>query len=525
MRRRHLLAGGAALLAAPAIARASSEKLLKFVPLADLAVLDPIWTSAYVTRTHGMMVFDTLFGQDAQYRPQPQMAAGAAQDDGGRTWRITLRDGLKFHDGTPVLARDCVASIRRWGARDSFGQALLDATDQLDAPDDRTIRFRLARPFPLLTAALAKSGGPFCAIMPERLARTDPYRQVTEMVGSGPYRFDTAARVPGSLVVYQRFADYVPQPRGPASFTAGPKIAHFDRVEWHVIPDGATVAAALQNGEVDWWEQPLVDLLPTLRANSGVRVTVQEPTGYVGVMRPNCLYPPFDNEAIRHALLPAIDQAQFMAAAGGDDRKLWNTGIGMFCPGAPSASEVGMEGINGPHDLEQVKRDLVTAGYRGERVVVLGATDYPRVDALAQVGADLLKKVGLNVDFQDVDWGTTVQRRAKTDPPKEGGWNVFFTYIAGLDMFDPAVNSMIRGNGRRGWFGWPTMPRVEALRDAWLAAPDADSQNRLAARIQGACFNEAPVYPLGQLLQTTAYRADLVDLPMGFPLFWGVRRG
>ena len=177
--RRRFLAASAAALAAPGIARAQSSRLLKFIPQSDLAVLDPVWTAAYVTRNHGMMVFDTLYGMDGAYQIQPQMADGHRVEDDGKTWLITLRDGLAWHDGEKVLARDCVASIRRWGARDSFGQTLMAVTDALDAPDDRTIRFRLKRPFPLLTAALGKPGSNICAMMPERLANTDPFKQVT----------------------------------------------------------------------------------------------------------------------------------------------------------------------------------------------------------------------------------------------------------------------------------------------------------------------------------------------------------
>ena len=240
--------------------------MLRFIPQSDLTVLDPVWTTAYVTRNHGFAVFDTLYGLDGRFRAQPQMVAGAVRSAEGTEWRLGLRPGLKFHDGTPVLARDCVASIKRWGVRDAFGQALLAATDELSAPDDATILFRLKRPFPLLPDALGKSATSMCPIMPERLALTDPYTAITEMVGSGPFRFVADERVVGARVVYERFARYVPRPGGGAAdWTAGPKTALVDRVEWHVIPDPGIAAAALQAGEADWWEQPLPDLYPVLR--------------------------------------------------------------------------------------------------------------------------------------------------------------------------------------------------------------------------------------------------------------------
>ena len=254
MNRRAFMAASAAALALPAVGRAASRSVIKSIPGNDLTVLDPIWTTSLVTRNHGYLVFDTLYGQTGPehgYQATPQMAAGHAVEDDGKTWTLTLRDGLVFHDGEPVLARDCVASIRRWGARDAMGQALMRRTDQLSAPNDRTIRFRLDRPFPLLPNALGKASANLCVIMPERLAGTDPFKQVTEMVGSGPFRFKADERVSGARVVYERFTGYKPREDGPVEWTSGPKVAHFDRIEWHTIPDPATAAAALMRGEID----------------------------------------------------------------------------------------------------------------------------------------------------------------------------------------------------------------------------------------------------------------------------------
>ena len=253
MRRRTFLAASALGLAAPAVGRAQDSRVLRFIPQADLTVLDPMWTTAYVTRNHAFMVYDTLFGQDSQYRPSPQMLEGFTTGDDGKTWTLTLRPGLLFHDNEPVRARDCVASLERWGKRDAFGSALMAATDELVAKDDRTLVFRLKKPFPLLPAALAKTPLFMPAIMPERIARTDPFTQVTEMIGSGPFRFKADERVPGARVVYEKFAGYKPREDGPTDWTSGPKVVHFDRVEWTTIPDPTTAAQALINGEQDWW--------------------------------------------------------------------------------------------------------------------------------------------------------------------------------------------------------------------------------------------------------------------------------
>jgi peptide/nickel transport system substrate-binding protein len=527
VQRRTFLAASAATLAAPMLAQAQSQRTLKFIPQADLAVLDPVWTTATVTQNHGFLVFDTLYGQtgpEGGHGAVPQMLAGHSVEDGGRTWRLTLRDGLLFHDGQRVLARDCVASIRRWGVRDGFGQALMARTDALSAQDDRTILFRLKAPFALLPDALATTGGNMCAIMPERLASTDPYKQVTEMVGSGPYRFKADERVPGDHVAYERFAAYKPRPDGTPDMTTGPKVAHFDRVEWHVISDAATASAALQAGEVDWWELPTADLLPMLQQNKQLRMERVYSLGGAGVLRPNHLFPPFDNPAIRRALLGAIDQTEFMTAVNGNDHSLWKVPCGFFPIGAPMASDAGMTALTGPRDLAKVKQEVKAAGYKGERIVLLGAVDFPIIKPLGDVTADLLSKLDMNVDYQATDWGTLVQRRASKKPPAQGGWNLFCTYFPGLSGLTPATNLGLRANGQQAWFGWPDSPKLEALRNQWLDATDLETQKEIAAEIQTQAFVDVPYYPLGMAYGPTAYRADLTGILRGFPIFWNIRR-
>ncbi|MBV9813380.1 MAG: ABC transporter substrate-binding protein, partial [Acetobacteraceae bacterium] len=428
MRRRQFLAASAAVLAAPAGARAQGASVLRFVPQADLALLDPVQTTGAVTRNHALLVFDQLYAADASLRAQPQMAEGHTIADDGKRWTIRLRDGLQFHDGQKVLARDCVASIRRWGRRDTFGLALMAVTDDIAAPDDRTLVFRLKRPFPLLADALGKSNSNVCVMMPERLASTDPAVQVTEMIGSGPYRFAASERVAGSLAVYQRFEGYVPRAEGEPSWLAGPRRAHFDRVEWHILPDPATAAAALQAGEVDWWELPAFDLLPLLRRNPRVRVETIETYGFYSLLRPNHLYPPFDNPAVRRALRGAFVQADFMQAVVGENRELWRDGVGYFLPGSPSASDVGLDRLPRSLDADGVKRDLQAAGYRGEAVIVLDATDFQTTHAMTEVAADALRRCGVNVDLQAMDWGTALKRLGNQDPPDKGGWNLFSTW-------------------------------------------------------------------------------------------------
>lgn len=523
MKRRALLTIAAATLAAPNLSRAQANRVLRFIPQSDVTVLDPIWTSVYVTRNHGYLVFDTLYGQDESFRVQPQMVAGSTTDQGGQLWRLKLRPGLMFHDGTPVLARDCVASIRRWGRRDAFGQTLMGLTDELSAPDDGTIQFRLKAPFPLLPEALGKVGFNMLPMMPERLANTDPFKQVTEMVGSGPFRFLADERIVGARAVYAKFDKYRPREDGIASCTAGPKIAHFDRVEWNVIPDVATAAAAMQRGEADWWEQPSFDLMPKMNADQNLVSTVVEVTGNIGIMRFNQLFPPLDNPAIRRALLPALNQADFMQAIAGDTPGVWRSDVGFFGPGMAMASDAELSQITGPRDLAKAQQAVKNAGYAGEPVVVLTPSDYPRINALALVAADMLRKCGLNVDLQEMDWGTVIQRRASKAPPQQGGWSIFFTTLTGNDMSNPATNLALRGNGASAWFGWPKAPRMEALRDDWLGAADLASQKRIAADIQAQAFVDVPFLPLGEFFQPTVYRRTLEGMLKGMPLFWNLR--
>jgi peptide/nickel transport system substrate-binding protein len=527
MKRRQLLGRSAAFLATaglarPSLVRAASATTLKFVPYADLALLDP-QVSAFVTRNHVMMVFDTLFALDAAGNAQPQMLAGYVVEDGEKTWKLTLRDGLKFHDDTPVLARDVVASLQRWAIRDPFAQALMDATDELSAPSDKLVQFRLKRPFPLLPQALGKPTNLMAAIMPERLTQTPP-GTLTEMIGSGPFRFIANERVPGARNVYAKFEGYVPR-EGAPSFCAGARIARFDRVEWLTTPDPATQAAALQAGEVDWVEQPVMDLVPSLKRDSNLKVEVVETTGLIGVLRFNQLFAPFDNPAIRRAALKAVNQREFMEAVAGEaDPGVIDDHVGFFAPSSPYASDAGMEMMKGKHDLAALKQEVMAAGYKGEKVVFLGAADVPRISAICQVGADMLSKIGLNVDYVSTDWGTVVQRITRKQPIDQGGWSIFGSMWGGYDWYSPAGDAALRGNGADAWFGWPTAPKLEALRDQWLHAPDMASQKAIAREIQMQALQDVPCLPVGLYYQPVAYRNDLTDMLKGLILFTNVRR-
>jgi len=530
MHRRRFLSTAAALsaagtLAMPRVARSQESKILRFIPQVDPSILDPVTTSAYIARNHGFAVFDTLFGLDSNFLPQPQMVGGVVTEADGKLWRLTLRDGLKFHDGAPVLARDCVASIKRWGKRDPFGQALMAATDDLSAPDDKTIVFRLKRPFPLLPAALGKVASNMCPMMPERLASTDPFTTITEAIGSGPFRYLANERVPGARTVYARFEGYVPRPDGTPEWTSGPKIAYVDRVELTVIPDASTAFAALKSGQMDWWQEPALDLVPPMRKESNIRVLDLDPTGAPAMLRFNHLHPPFNNPAIRRALFAAVSQAEYMQAVAGAERELWKDGAGFFPSISPLANAAGMAALKATPDFAKAKADLAAAGYNGERTVVMVATDLPALAALGLVGADMLKRAGMNVDVQSMDWGSVIQRRSSREPVEKGGWSVFFTSFFGLDQLTPAGHLGLRGNGLNGWFGWCDSPKLESLREEWFAAPDLPAQKAVAIRIQEQAFTDVPYIPLGEYSIPTAIRKEVTGLQKGIPVYWGLKKG
>ncbi|MFL5284505.1 MAG: ABC transporter substrate-binding protein [Rhodopila sp.] len=524
MKRRTVLQSAAAVtaaLATPRIARADGPKTVTFAPHADLASIDPVWTTADITRNYSLAVFDTLYAYDAQFQVQPQMVAGHRTEDDGKTWDLTLRDGLAFHDGQKVLARDCIASIRRFGKRDPFGQALMTRVADITAPSDTVIRFRLDKPFPLLPNALAQV---YCAIMPERLAATDATKQIPEAVGSGPFKFVADERIPGSRVVFSKNATYVPRSGGTPSFNAGPKVVHIDRVVWNFIPDASTASAALEQGEIDWWENPSLDLVPQIKTYRNVAMTVKDRTGEMGCLRFNHLFPPFDNAAIRRIVVAAIDQKEVMEGVAGAEPSLYKTDIGLFVPGTPMASTVGVEVTRGPKDYAKLKQDLAAAGYNGAKIVVLAATTIPTIWAEAQVASDMLTKIGFNVDLQSMEWGSVVQRRASMEPLDKGGWNIFYTWLGGFGNISPAPNIALRGNGKAAWFGWPANPKIEDLLSAWFDAPDQTAQKKLCEQMQVAFWQDPTYAPLGMYDQPTAFQKYMKDIPDGFPQFYTLRK-
>jgi len=514
-----MVAAGA-LAAAPAVAQ---QKVIRFIPEADLRSIDPIWTTAYITRNHGYMVYDTLFSTDAKFQIQPQMVDKWEVSPDKLTYTFTLRSGLKFHDGQPVRAADCVASIERWAKRDVLGQKLAELTESWTTVNDTTFRLKLKKPFAYVLEALGKPSSNVPFIMPERMAKIDAFQQITEPIGSGPFRMVKEEWVPGNKVVYAKFTDYVPR-KEPPSWTAGGKVVKVDRVEWRYIPDSATAAAALNSGEVDWWQQLPPDLIPVLAKNKDVKIENTDPLGSMGIIRFNHLQPPFNNPKLRQVLLHVVSQQDYAIGIAGDPKN------GKPCPsyftcGTPLSNTAGSAVLTGKRDFERAKQLVKEAGYKGEKIVVLDATDQPIVHSQALITTELLRKVGVNVELQAGDWGTLITRRSSKEPVEKGGWSIFHTWWVGPDQASPAINAALRGSGDKAWFGWPTDARIEELRDQWFAAPDLAAQKKVAEQIQTRAWEVVPYIPTAQFIIPTAYRTSLSGILVSpVNLMWNVEK-
>ncbi len=527
MKRRDLMIGAgaaAASLAAPRLSLAAAARTLRFVPQADLPNLDPVVGTQLVVRNASLMVYDLLYGTDTQVQPRPQMCEGAETSADGKTWTFRLRDGLRFHDNTPVLARDCVASLKRWMARDTLGARLKRQTDAIEVIDDRSFRFRLNKPFPLMLFALGKNGTNVPVMMPERLASQDPFRILTEYVGSGPMMFKRDEWAVGSKAVFERFAAYQPR-QEKSDWLAGGKHMLLDRVEWVTIPDAGTAAAALQGGEVDWWEQPINDIIPVLKGNGGIKVDVADPFGNVGVFRMNHLHAPFNDVRIRRAVQLALSQEDNMRAVVGDDTSLWKLLPSFFTPGTPDYTEAGGEPLKGPRRYDEARRLLKEAGYDGKPVVLLVAAEVPIAKAQGDVAADMLGRIGMKVDYQALDWGTVGARRASKAADGQGGWDVFFTWTPGSTCINPAGYSALDASGDGAWFGWPRSDEVQARIGDWYDAPDDAARKAALAEIDRASMAFVTYLPTGFFLSNTAWRKEVGGIIQSpFPIFWGVSK-
>ncbi|MGZ5989872.1 MAG: ABC transporter substrate-binding protein [Rhizomicrobium sp.] len=510
-------------LASPGLAHAK-PKTLSVVMHSDLRVIDPIYTTAYITRDHGYMVYDTLLATDSHLKVRPQMADWTVSDD-KLTYTFTLRDGLKWHDGQPVTAEDCVASLKRWGARDGMGQKLMDFTETLQATDARTITLKLREPYAFVLDSIGKPSSLVPFMMPKRLAETSPDKPIAEQIGSGPFKFVTAEFQPGVRAVYERNTDYLPRNETP-DWTAGGKVVKVDRVEWITMPDPQTALNALAAGDIDFVERPPWDMLPILSNDPRLVVHTLDEVGFQTIGRMNFLFPPFDNVRVRRAALWAMRQKDVLDALVGNPKYYKLCGAIFGCD-TPLASDVGSETLVKGNGMAQAKKLLAESGYDGTPVVIMAPGDVVALKAQPIVAAQLLREAGFKVDVQATDWQTVVTRRASQKPPKEGGWNMFFTNLTGQDIANPIAHTQINAKGRNGgWFGWPQDANMEELRDAFVRAKSSGEQKEIATEIQSRVYDQVIYIPLGQYTVPSAWRKEISGLLDGpaTPVFWNVEK-
>lgn len=519
----------AGLLAASAIGVMAlgaplEAQTLRAVKHSSLRVLDPIITTAYMSRNHGYMIFDTLFALDENFEVKPQMAESWEKSDDEKTWTITLRDGLTFHDGAPVTAEDAVASIKRWGERDGMGQKLMDFVDEMTAPDEKTIRIALKEPYGLVLDSLAKPSSNVPFIMPKRLAETPSTEPIPEQIGSGPFKWVADEFQPGVIAVYEKNEDYQPRDE-PPSWGAGGKVVKVDRVEWVVMADDQTALNALLSGEIDYWESPPSDLLPILEGSEDLTVRIQNKLGFQTISRMNFLFPPFDDKKVRQAAMMAMNQQNTLDALVGNP-ELYTLCGAMFVCGTPLETDVGSEAVVEGNGMEAAKKLLAESDYDGTPVVLMHPTDVATLRTQPVVGAQALRDAGFTVDLQATDWQTLVGRRASQSPVSEGGWNMFFTNWVGADVFNPLVNNMVNGKGPEGgWFGWPSVPEAEALRDQYARAGSAEEQAEVARELQALAYDEVMYVPLGQYFTAAAWSNKLEGVLDGpAPYFWNIAK-
>lgn len=524
MKRRTFLHASLTAAALPrfAIAQPDSARTLRFVPQAALTVLDPVYTTAQPTVNHGWAIYDLLFGVDGKFETRPQMADGYTVSDDGRTYLITLREGLKFHNGEPVRAQDAAPSLVRWARRETIGQTIWKYVDECAAQDDRTLRIRLKQPIPIFINAVARGGASVAFIMPEHVAKTDPFKQITDYTGSGPYRFLKDEFVPGAHSAYARFDGYVPR-QEPPDWMAGGKVAHMERIEWRVIPDAATAAAALQAGEVDWYEHVQPDLVPLLRKSPGVYLGLANPTGFNGVLRFNHLHPPFNNVGVRRAVMMAINQEDYMAAVTAGDSSAYSVCKSFYPCGTRYGLEVGQQAMQG--NIDKARDILKASGYAGEKAVLLNPVDLVTVGPMGDVTYDTLKKIGMNVEMVATDWGTVVQRRVSREPVEKGGWSLLHTWGPSTIRFTPVEHSQIRGLGPTAWFGWYKDEEMERITHLFLEAQTEEERAKYAKAAQLRAFDQVPSIPLGTFQIRTAIRTNLTGMIEATgPYPWNIRR-
>jgi len=523
MDRRAFAAGAAALVLAVAPqADADNKKLLRFVQNGNLTILDPIWTTAYVTRDHGYMVYDTLFSTDENNQVKPQMVDKYDVSADKLTWTFTLRDGLEWHDGKPVTAEDCVVSIKRWAVRDSMGQKLMEFVAELTPVDAKTFTLKLKEPYGLVLDSLGKQSSNVPFMMPKAIASTDPFKQIDSQVGSGPFIYVNAESKPGEKHVYIKNPKYKPRTE-PASGLAGGKVVKVDRVEFIDMPDPTQQVNALIAGEIDMIEQVPHDLIPLLKGDKAVQTVNWNPLGQQFVIRFNHLTKPFDNPKIRLAALYAMRQEDYLKATVGE-QQYYKICTAAFPCGTPNGVEIQGDLLTKPN-FEKAKALLKEAGYDGSPVVLMQSTTLPVLTNMAPVTKSLLEQAGFKVDMQSMDWQTVVTRRTKKDPADKGGWSAFHTYAIAADILNPISAQWMVADPAKAWFGWPSDPELEKMRDAYARETDPVKGKALALAVQNRMLETAQYGWLGIWYGPGASRANVTGwLKAPVVVHWNIEK-
>jgi peptide/nickel transport system substrate-binding protein len=524
--RTSLLGVAAALfLSGTALTAASAETVLRASLHADVRTLDPHWTTQTVAGIHGMIVYDTLFGVDDNGVPHPQMVGDYSVSDDGLKYSFTLRDGLKWHDGSAVTTADVIASLKRWGAKDQAALAMFVHLDKMEAVNAKTFTMAFKAPYGLVLETLGKTGTMVPIIMREQDAKLKSNEQVTEAIGSGPFMMKKDEWVPGSRTVYVKNPNYVPREDKPSGFS-GAKIPKVDRIELVWIDDTQTRMQALIAGEIDLLEYPSADFLPILESDPNIKVIrTGALDSHWGTIRINHLHPPFDKPEMRQALYHLVNQEDYLRTMVGDP-KYYRTCYSYIACGTTYADETGKE-VMSDYNPKKAYELMKAAGYKGEPIYVLAATDHQAITPATQVFLNAMREAGLNVNAVSMDWGSVVARRSKREKPEDGGWHIFLTTSTGPSAVNPALNSWLGTSCSGSNVGWPCDEELERLRSDFAFAQSEEKRKEVARKLQERARYVVPYISFGQWTQPVAYRSDRIKgiVPVtGLTVLWDIER-
>jgi peptide/nickel transport system substrate-binding protein len=512
---------GLAVLAAAAAADPVSAQTVRFVPQADLRVLDTAWTTAAITRNHGYLVYEPLFSYDSKMQPKPQAVENFSVSPDGLKWTLTLRPGQKFSDGSAVTAKDAVASLTRWSKRKASGLAMSARLASMNVVNDRTFELVFKERFGLVLETLSDAIQP-TFVLPEKDATPDPFTQIQfkELVGSGPFSFAMDEWKPGNVAVYKKNPHYVRRSE-PADGFYGGKVVKVDRVEWVYLPDPNTAVQALIRGEVDVMEMPPTELLDLLKRNQNVKVDILDPIGNQAFFRFNSLHAPLNTAKGRQAIQAIIDQGDLLAGVIGN-KPYERPCMAAFGCGTPNATEAASEPFR-KGDLNRARALLKEAGYNNEPVVILDPTDQHILHNMAQYLAGKMREAGINVDLQAMDWGTVITRTARPEnakwhiQPSWAPWRVVASPLTSTQLITPCDGRLFNGN--------PCDEAMEKLRLEFMAAPTLETRQAAAEGIQKRFMEIMPYGLAGQFLVPKAWRANVTGVVNATEfLFWNIEK-